>query len=305
MPLQTDPPEADFLAHFTIRARKVLQLAIQEAQRLGCDLIGTEHMLLGLVKEDGGVAAKVLKSLRFDLRRARSAVEKTVMVQDEHPNQGRLEFDADASGIIFQAIEEANRLMHVRVSTGHLLLALLAQSECRGQQVIAESALVPETVREEVLACLEKVDWEPLENTQLKDDKVIRSSLAPPIAYAVLQIWSDSMDINEMTKVIGIEPSTWRLDGQIIEEGKPAQVGNSWVLVSSSANPVADITDKLRSQSDALRKLISQGAKAHLACYYRVSPHRGLPILRFADSMLIADLGIDVLFRQDEAEIKP
>ncbi len=55
MPWQTNPPEADFLVHFTIRARKVLQLAIQEAQRLGCDLIGTEHILLGLVKDDVGV----------------------------------------------------------------------------------------------------------------------------------------------------------------------------------------------------------------------------------------------------------
>ncbi len=87
MPWHTDPPEADPLAHFTIRARKVLQLAIQEAQRLYCDSIGTEHILLGLVKDDVGVAAQVLKSLRFDLRRARSAVKKTVR-QDEQPCHG-------------------------------------------------------------------------------------------------------------------------------------------------------------------------------------------------------------------------
>lgn len=89
-------------------------------------------------------------------------------------------------------------MAHVRVSTGHVLLALLAQSECRGQQVIVESAIMPETVRERVLACLEKVDWEPLENTQV-NEKVMRNRLAPPITCALLQIWSDSMPVKEMT----------------------------------------------------------------------------------------------------------
>ena len=164
-----NPAGTDGLAYFTVRARKALQLAVQESQRLGCDLIGTEHLLLGLAKEGGGVAARVFRSLRFDLRRARVAVEKTAMPRDEDPRPGRLEFNGDASGIIWQAIEQANRLAHTRVSTGHLLLALLAHSECRGQQVIRASALMPEMVRRKVLVCFDKVEWERLEDMPVDD----------------------------------------------------------------------------------------------------------------------------------------
>ncbi|MFM8932610.1 MAG: Clp protease N-terminal domain-containing protein, partial [Gemmataceae bacterium] len=139
---------------FTDRARKVMQLANQEAQRFNHEYIGTEHILLGLVKEGSGVAANVLKNLDIDLRKVRSEVEKLVQAGPEMVTIGKLPQTPRAKKVIDYSIEEARNLNHNYVGTEHLLLGLLREQEGVAAQVLMNLGLKLEDVREEVLNLL-------------------------------------------------------------------------------------------------------------------------------------------------------
>src|SRR2546425_7957434 len=139
---------------FTDRARKVMQLANQEAQRFNHEYIGTEHILLGLVKEGSGVAANVLKNLDIDLRKIRLEVEKIVQAGPDMVTMGKLPQTPRAKKVIEYAIEEARNLNHNYVGTEHLLLGLLREQEGVAAQVLMNLNLKLEEVREEVLNLL-------------------------------------------------------------------------------------------------------------------------------------------------------
>ncbi|MCC7389188.1 MAG: ATP-dependent Clp protease ATP-binding subunit [Phycisphaerales bacterium] len=139
---------------FTDRARKVMALANQEAQRFNHEYIGTEHILLGLVKEGSGVGANVLKNLDVDLRKVRLEVEKLVKAGPEMVTMGKLPQTPRAKKVIEYAIEEARNLNHNYVGTEHLLLGLLREHDGVAAQVLMNLGLKLEEVREEVLNLL-------------------------------------------------------------------------------------------------------------------------------------------------------
>ncbi|HUO07620.1 MAG TPA: ATP-dependent Clp protease ATP-binding subunit [Phycisphaerae bacterium] len=139
---------------FTDRARKVMALANQEAQRFNHEYIGTEHILLGLVKEGSGVGATVLKNLDIDLRKVRLEVEKLVKSGPDMVTMGKLPQTPRAKKVIEYAIEEARNLGHNYVGTEHLLLGLLREKDGVAAQVLMNLGLKLEEVREEVLNLL-------------------------------------------------------------------------------------------------------------------------------------------------------
>jgi len=139
---------------FTDRARKVMQLANQEAQRFNHEYIGTEHILLGLVKEGSGVAANVLKNLDVDLRKIRLEVEKIVQTGPDMVTMGKLPQTPRAKKVIEFAMDEAKNLNHNYVGTEHLLLGLLREHEGVAAQVLMNLSLKLEEVRDEVLNLL-------------------------------------------------------------------------------------------------------------------------------------------------------
>src|ERR1700745_4273979 len=139
---------------FTDRARKVMALANQEAQRFNHEYIGTEHILLGLVKEGSGVGANVLKNLDVDLRKVRLEVEKLVKSGPDMVTMGKLPQTPRAKKVIEYAIEEARNLNHNYVGTEHLLLGLLREHDGVAAQVLMNLNLKLEEVREEVLNLL-------------------------------------------------------------------------------------------------------------------------------------------------------
>src|SRR5712671_6581408 len=102
---------------FTDRARKVMQLANQEAQRFNHKFINTEHVLLGLIKEGSGVAANVLKNLDVDLRKIRREVEKLVQSGPDPVPAGKLSQTPRAKKIIEYSMKEARNLNHNYVGT--------------------------------------------------------------------------------------------------------------------------------------------------------------------------------------------
>jgi ATP-dependent Clp protease ATP-binding subunit ClpC len=144
----------DMFERFTDRARKVMALANQEAQRFNHEYIGTEHILLGLVKEGSGVGANVLKNLDVDLRKVRLEVEKLVKSGPDMVTMGKLPQTPRAKKVIEYAIEEARNLNHNYVGTEHLLLGLLREHDGVAAQVLMNLGLKLEEVREEVLNLL-------------------------------------------------------------------------------------------------------------------------------------------------------
>jgi ATP-dependent Clp protease ATP-binding subunit ClpC len=144
----------DMFERFTDRARKVMALANQEAQRFNHEYIGTEHILLGLVKEGSGVGANVLKNLDVDLRKVRLEVEKLVKSGPDMVSYGRLPQTPRAKKVIEFAIEEARNLNHNYVGTEHLLLGLLREHDGVAAQVLMNLGLKLDEVREEVLNLL-------------------------------------------------------------------------------------------------------------------------------------------------------
>ncbi len=139
---------------FTDRARKVMALANQEAQRFNHEYIGTEHILLGLVKEGSGVGATVLKNLDVDIKKLRLEIEKLVKSGPDMVTMGKLPQTPRAKKVVEYAIEEARALNHNYVGTEHILLGLLRESEGIAAQVLMNLGLKLEEVRQEVLNLL-------------------------------------------------------------------------------------------------------------------------------------------------------
>ncbi|MBI4297128.1 MAG: ATP-dependent Clp protease ATP-binding subunit [Chloroflexi bacterium] len=134
---------------FTERARKVLSLAQEEAQRLNNNYIGTEHILLGLVREGEGVAARVLGNMGVDLDKVRSAVE-FIIGRGERAPTGEIGLTPRAKKTIELAVDEARRLGHHYIGTEHLLLGLLREGEGVAAGVLESLGVNLEKVRSEV-----------------------------------------------------------------------------------------------------------------------------------------------------------
>lgn len=119
---------ADKFDRFTKRARRVLTLAQEEAQRLNHNYIGTEHLLLGLVREENGVAVRVLRDLGVDPKQVRERVERTVG-RGQRTMYGKLSLTPRTKRVIELAVDEARRLGHHYIGTEHLLLGLVRAGE--------------------------------------------------------------------------------------------------------------------------------------------------------------------------------
>lgn len=149
------------ILRFSDRARRVMQLANQEAQRLNHEYIDTHHILLGLVKGGSGVAAMVLSRRRVGLRDIRLKVEEIVHSGPTMVILGKLPQTPHAKKVTEYAIEEARNLNHNYVGTEHLLLGLIREQEGVAAQVLVSLGLKLEDVREEVIHILHGEDPHP------------------------------------------------------------------------------------------------------------------------------------------------
>ena len=144
---------ADRFDKFTERARRVLTLAQEEAQRFNHNYIGTEHLLLGLVREGDGVAAKVLANLGVELSKVRSAVE-FIIGRGERAVLGEIGLTPRAKKVIELAVDEARRLNHHYIGTEHLLLGLVREGEGIAAGVLESLGVNLERVRAETTRIL-------------------------------------------------------------------------------------------------------------------------------------------------------
>jgi len=138
---------------FTDRARKVLTLAQEEATRFNHNYIGTEHLLLGLVREGEGVAAKILSNLGIELNRVRSAVE-FMIGRGDRMLVGEIGLTPRAKKVIELAVDEARRLGHHYVGAEHLLLGLVREGEGVAAKVLDSLGVNLEKVRTQTIQVL-------------------------------------------------------------------------------------------------------------------------------------------------------
>ena len=138
---------------FSERARRVLSLAQEEAQRFNHNYIGTEHILLGLVRETDGVAARVLSSLNVELSKVRSAVE-FIIGRGERPSPGDIGLTPRAKKVIELAVDEARRLSHHYIGTEHLLIGIMREGEGVAAGVLESLGVSLDKVRTETTRIL-------------------------------------------------------------------------------------------------------------------------------------------------------
>jgi ATP-dependent Clp protease ATP-binding subunit ClpC len=134
------------MERFTQRARRVLSLAQDEAERMQHEYIGTEHLLLGLIREEGGVAGRVLRDLGLDPRKVEDLVERMTRA-GQRSNNERLDLSPGTKKVLELAVEEARRLGHHYIGTEHLLLGLVRQPEGVAVDVLKRLGISPEEIK--------------------------------------------------------------------------------------------------------------------------------------------------------------
>ncbi|MFH0888648.1 MAG: ATP-dependent Clp protease ATP-binding subunit [Planctomycetota bacterium] len=139
---------------YTDRARKTMSLARMEAQRLSHEAIGTEHILLGLLKEGSGVAARALLNLSIDFQKVVDEVERMVQAEPRQTAAGQIPFTPRAKKVLEFAHEEAINLSHDYIGTEHLLLGLLREEEGIAARVLVNLGVKLDEVREEIMTIL-------------------------------------------------------------------------------------------------------------------------------------------------------
>ncbi len=142
------------MERFTQRARRVLSLAHQEAERLRHNYIGTEHLLLGLIREEGGVAGRVLRELGLENNRVQEIVER--LTETGQFRGGKLDLSPGTQQVLEYAVEEARRMGHHYIGTEHLLLGLVRHGEGIAMDVLRKLGITPEQIRRQTRRVLQE-----------------------------------------------------------------------------------------------------------------------------------------------------
>jgi ATP-dependent Clp protease ATP-binding subunit ClpC len=218
---------------FTDRARRVLTLAQDEAQRFNHNYIGTEHLLLGLVREGEGVAARVLENMNVELPKVRTAVE-FIIGRGDRPVVGEVELTPRAKRVIELAIDEARRLGHNYIGTEHLLLGLVREGEGIAAGVLESLGVSLDQVRHELIRVLsQSSSAAPAQETK-------RASKTPTLDQLGINL-TEAARLGKLDPVIGREKEIERVI-QILSrrtKNNPALIGEPGVGKTAIAEGLA------------------------------------------------------------------
>ena len=218
---------------FTDRARKVLTLAQDEAQRFNHNYIGTEHLLLGLVREGEGVAARVLENMNVELAKVRTAVE-FIIGRGDRPVVGEIGLTPRAKRVIELAIDEARRLGHNYIGTEHLLLGLVREGEGIAAGVLESLGVNLDKVRHEVIRVLSQ------SSSAGPTPEAKRASKTPTVDQLGINL-TDAARAGKLDPVIGREKEIERVI-QILSrrtKNNPALIGEPGVGKTAIAEGLA------------------------------------------------------------------
>jgi len=218
------------MERFTQRARRVLSLAQEEAERLQHNYIGTEHLLLGLMREDGGVAGRVLRDLGLEQSRVEELVERltrastrTTMVQ--------LDLSPGTKKVLELAVDEARRMGHHYIGTEHLLLGLVRQSEGVAIDVLKRLGVSPEEIRRQTRRVLQESPVQPQSSKEeSKPRPRPRDNKTPLVDQLATDLTSLAQD-NKLDPVVGRETEIERVIQVLSRRRKnnPALIGEPGV----------------------------------------------------------------------------
>ena len=222
---------------FSERARRALTRAQEEAQHFGHSYIDTEHILLGLIVEDDGVASKILNNLGVAASKVRAAVE-FVVGRGERTNQGEVGLTPRAKKVIELAVEEARRLDHTYIGTEHLLLGLLREHEGTAASVLESFGVTLEKVQNELNSILSQ--------TTAQTKSSARTSAKTPILDQLGVDLTQSARSGKLDPIIGREKEIERIT-QILSrrtKNNPALIGEPGVgktaIVEGLAQRIAE-----------------------------------------------------------------
>jgi ATP-dependent Clp protease ATP-binding subunit ClpC len=218
------------MERFTQRARRVLSLAHQEAERLRHTTINTEHLLVGLIEEDGGVASHALRELGLETDRVREMVERLVPMGLEGIET--IELSKGTQQILEFSIEEARLLGHQFIGTEHLLLALTRSTEEQAIEVLKKLGVTPEQVRRQVRRAMDEATNSPATAGQAplarKDDK--KEAKTPLVDQLAVDLTTLAEE-GKLDPVIGRQKEIERLIQILARRNKnnPALIGEPGV----------------------------------------------------------------------------
>ncbi len=216
------------MERFTQRARRVLSLAHQEAERARREVIGTEHLLLGLMEEDGGVAGRVLRELGLETERVREMVRRLA------PGGGtpsrKLELAPDTQLVLENAIDEARRLGHHYVGTEHILLGLV-RTEGTALEVLSKLGVTPEQIRRQTSRVLKEGSTAAAPAGGEKPQKQATSGPKTPLSDQLAVDLTALADESKLDPVIGRQMEIERVIQILARRTKnnPALIGEPGV----------------------------------------------------------------------------
>lgn len=220
------------MERFTQRARRVLTLAQEEAERLQHGQIGTEHLLMGLLREEGGVAGRVLRELGLEVRR----VEELVIRLSDSGNRATgstLDLSAGTKKVLELAVDEARRMGHHYIGTEHLLLGLVRQQDGVAIEILKRLSINPEEVRRQTRRILSESPVQPQapaptqERQQRPAPNREKTPLVDQLATDVTQLASEG----KLDPVVGRETEIERVIQVLSRRRKnnPALIGEPGV----------------------------------------------------------------------------
>ena len=224
--------------NFSSRVQMVIQFAREEAMRLGHDYIGTEHLLLGLLREGEGIAAEILKNIGLDLEELRKAIEDTVRSTGDTATIGNIPFTKRAEKVLKMSYMEADRFKSDIIGTEHLLLALSKERDGVAAQILMSFGVNYETIRQE----LDNI----IKGTPTMQEETTKKSKTPALDHFGRDLTELSQK-GELDPIIGRDNEIQRV-AQILSRRKknnPVLIGEPGVGKTAIAEGLAlRITDK-------------------------------------------------------------
>ncbi len=238
---------------FTERARSVLALAQEEAQRFNHNNIGTEHILLGLLREGDSIAAKVLTNLGVELDKVRSAVEFIIGRGDQGVG-GEIGVTPQAKRVIELAVEEANRLNHSYIGTEHLLLGLVREGEGIAFGVLESFGVNLERVRTGTTRILSQaLPTDTLEpSARLAPSDALRARADNLLKKARDDLLSYRANAVEQTLLYAfVIPKLGFFRDSLERHAQPGRINEERTHVLTETGPIRGLADAFRERGDA------------------------------------------------------
>ena len=217
------------MERFTQRARRVLSLAHQEAERMRHNYIGTEHLLLGLIQEDGGVAGKVLRELGLEPGRVQEMVER--LTGSGAFSGSKLDLSPGTQQVLEFAVDEARRMGHQYIGTEHLLLGLVRYGEGVALEVLRKLGITPEQIRRQTRRVLQESSTQKVGGAEQKSAKPEAQKSKTPLVDQLATELTTLAEENKLDPVIGRQMEIERVIQILARRTKnnPALIGEPGV----------------------------------------------------------------------------